>query len=69
VPTRATATAPAMRNVLPSAATSPTARTRPAGAVLLLLLIDGSGTALHGAGRRGGRRPAEGAPLAATAGA
>jgi hypothetical protein len=68
VPTRATATAPAMRNVLPSAATSPTARTRP-GPALLLLLSDGSGTALHGARRSDGRSPADGAPLAATAGA
>jgi hypothetical protein len=44
VPTSATATAPAMRYVLPSAATSPTAASRP-GALLLddlvLLLIDG----------------------------
>jgi len=45
VPTSATATAPAMRYVLPSAATSPTAETatsRPAGApVVLFLIIDG----------------------------
>ena len=47
VPTSATATAPAMRYVLPSAATSPTAETAtsrpPAGApvVVLFLIIDG----------------------------
>ena len=70
VPTSATATAPAMRYVLPSAATSPTARATvailPPGAAALLLPIDGSGTAL----RRGGRSPDEGVLLltAATAG-
>lgn len=50
VPTSATATAPAMRYVLPSAATSPTAETatsrpRPAGQLavaLLIVIVDGA---------------------------
>jgi hypothetical protein len=43
VPTSATATAPAMRYVLPSAATSPTAASQPGALLLddLVLLIDG----------------------------
>lgn len=72
VPTRATATAPAMRYVLPSAATSPTAETAtsrprpPAAAVVLflVLIVDGGN---EDAAPRGGPPAAEQRAVAARA--
>ena len=69
VPTSATATAPAMRYVLPSAATSPTAETatsRPAAPVVLFLIIDGGN---DDAAPRGGSSCGPAAEQRAVAGA
>ena len=69
VPTSATATAPAMRYVLPSAATSPTAETatsRPAAPVVLFLIIDGRN---NDAAPRGGSSCGPAAEQRAVAGA